>query len=41
MVDNLDSPYRTIIFILEEQEDELFPDTNGINCNDYITVHNN
>ena len=26
--------------ILEDQEDEHFPNLNGINCNDYISVHN-
>ena len=40
LFDNLDGPYRTIIFILEEQEDELLPDINGTNCNDYMNVHN-
>ena len=41
IVNSVDGPYRTIISILDDQEDELFHDLNGTNCNDYITVHNN
>ena len=41
MVNSVDSPYQMIILFLEEQKDEIFPNISGINCNDYIIVHNN